>query len=97
MNNYNICPICSVKSKYNARYENYVCKDCSKNATDVNDNLLEFYNASLSGGFEACYKTSKEIYNSHICYINKIKCYAEAAYFGGIVIRLFEEIEYPKI
>ena len=84
-NKYN-CPICYAELTRNYRYPNYICAQCSEKATDIEGKRLIFRNRDLSGGFVAIYKDSQEIYNSNICYINKIICYADEARFGGIVI-----------
>lgn len=86
---YNICPICSKQTPFSPRYPNYVCKECRNKATDENNRLLKFYNISASGGFQAIYNDTGEIYDSHICYIDNRKCFANEARFGGIVILLF--------
>ena len=80
------CPICNKELTYNGRYTNYLCNECSDKATDKEGIKLSFGNTSFGGGFEAIYTETKEIYNSHICYINGTKCYADEARFGGIVI-----------
>lgn len=40
----------------------------------------------MSGGFEGIVTETKEKYESQICYIAGVKCWAEEARFGGIVI-----------
>jgi len=80
------CPICNRELNFNARYPNYICNDCSDKATDKNGRKLNFYNTSIGGGFEAIYIDTKEIYDSHICFVDNIECYADEARFGGIVI-----------
>lgn len=83
-----ICSICSNTVKSSPRYPKYVCSDCYKKATDINGRKLHFYNTSMSGGYVAYYADSddKEEYESHDCYIDGIKCRADEARFGGIVI-----------
>ena len=80
------CPICNKGLDFVARYPNYICFDCSDKATDINGRKLKFYNLDISGGFDASFKDNNEKYDSHICYVNGIKCYADEARFGGIVI-----------
>lgn len=87
--NKNKCPICGNLSEYIERYANYVCKNCTAIATDFDGELLEFFNLDMGGGYQSNYKNSKQIYDSHVCYINGIKCYADEARFGGIVVKLF--------
>lgn len=80
------CPICFAKLQTNARYPNYICNECSKKTTDINGRKLIFSNVSFSVGYIANYEDTDEEYNSHVCYIDGIKCRADEARFGGIVI-----------
>jgi len=84
--NTHFCPICKVALQAYERYPNYICPSCASKATDKHGRLLCFGNINLSGGFEAFYLDNKKKYDSHICYINGIECYADEARFGGIVI-----------
>jgi hypothetical protein len=49
---------------------------------------LRFFNLSLSGGFGAEYADNGEPYDSSICFIDDVKCFADEARFGGIVIQV---------
>jgi len=80
------CPICHAELSPNPRYPNYVCRDCAGKAVSADGRRLEFYNVSLSGGFQAVYSDTKEVHNSHECFIEGVKCRADEARFGGIVI-----------
>jgi len=80
------CPICNQELNFNARYPNRICSTCADKATDMQGKKLAFGNVSRSGGFEASYADTGETYNSHICYVNGIECYADEARFGGIII-----------
>ncbi|MEH2317483.1 hypothetical protein [Nostoc sp.] len=80
------CPICSTPTRYFARYPRAVCNNCYSKACDAQGRKLSFFNTSMSGGFEAIVTETKEKYESHICYIDAVKCRAESARFGGIVI-----------
>lgn len=91
MNKY-YCPICNIELKKNDRYPNYVCEICVSKSTDKTGRKLLFSNVDFSGGFKAIYEDTKEIYNSHICYIKGIKCYADEARFGGIVVEKMENL-----
>jgi len=83
------CPICSTEVAYSERYPEYLCESCAAKAVDENGRPLEFSNVSLSGGFIAYYADTKEEYGQHICYIDGIKCRADEARFGGIVIQIY--------
>jgi hypothetical protein len=84
------CPICNNPRQENPRYPNAVCPTCAEQATDERGRLILFYNESMSGGFRAEVKETGELYNSHICYVNGVKCWAEEAHMGGIVIAPIE-------
>lgn len=81
------CPICETEVKPYARYPRYVCSDCSENPVSADNRPLSFSNTHLSGGFIARYSDTNEIYDSHICFIDGVKCWANEARFGGIVIQ----------
>lgn len=84
------CPICKTTVEAYPRYPKYVCNDCYKRATSITGRKLVFYNVSMSGGYIAYYadNDNKEEYKSHDCYIDGIKCRADEARFGGIVIEV---------
>ena len=48
--------------------------------------LLKFSNVDISGGFRARYLDTGAEYASHECFIGGVKCHADEAHFGGIVI-----------
>ncbi len=86
------CPICSAKVQFAERYPKYFCSTCVAKATDENNRQLKFYNETMMGsGFAAQYADTDEKGESHICYINGIKCRADEARFGGIVIQIYDE------
>ena len=82
------CPICRASVAPNNRYPRYVCDACAVKASSVDGRLLQFGNANMSGGFVAEYADNGAEYLSHECYIEGVKCYADEAKFGGIVIQV---------
>lgn len=46
---------------------------------------------SFSGGFAAIYDDTHEESDSHICYIDGVRCWADEAHMGGIVIQPYGE------
>ena len=82
-----LCPICSTNVTRNPRYPRYVCAECAVKAASLDGRLLEFSNVDFSGGFVAHYADNGSVYPSHECYIDGIKCHADEARFGGIVIQ----------
>lgn len=81
------CPICSTPVRHFTRYPRAVCNNCYGKACNAQGRKLSFFNTSISGGFEAIVTETKEKYQSHTCYINGVKCWADEARFGGIVIQ----------
>ena len=82
------CPICSNPIDSAPRYPRCVCSECAGKAASQDGRALKFYNLSLSGGFGASYADTGEPYDSHDCFIDGIKCRADEARFGGIVIEV---------
>jgi hypothetical protein len=82
------CPICSTELNFNERYPKSICNNCCELAMDKNGRKLRFHNLSFAGGYEAIFDDTKEVYNSHICFISGIECWADEARFGGIVIEV---------
>jgi len=85
------CPLCGAEVPQVARYPRYVCPNCADKAQDENDRPLEFHNVSFSGGFVARYADTGEERESHVCSIEGVRCWADEARFGGIVIQVEEE------
>ena len=50
----------------------------------------------MSGGFEGIVTETKEKYESQICYIGGVKCWADEARFGGIVIETMIDDDLPN-
>ena len=82
------CPICGLAGEFSPRYPRYVCVDCARRAADENGRALTFSNVALSGGFEARYADNNEVRDSHICYVDGIRCIADEARMGGIVVSI---------
>jgi hypothetical protein len=51
---------------------------------------LKFFNVGMSGGFIAQYADTGKEYGSHECFVSGIRCHADEARFGGIVIEPVE-------
>ena len=85
------CPICATELRANARYPRYICPDCASKAADADGRRLLFYNEDFSGGLKASYADNDEPYERHECFIEGVKCWADEARFGGIVIQTVEE------
>ncbi|MEY2862693.1 MAG: hypothetical protein RLY58_400 [Pseudomonadota bacterium] len=88
------CPICQQSVEDSGRYPHYICRDCCDRATDQQGRAIEFYNTSLVGfGCQAYDKQTQQPLEHHgvACWIDGQHCYAQEAYFGGIVIRLIQD------
>lgn len=72
----------------NPRYPRAVCPDCAARAASADGRRLTFGNVSLSGGFAAVYADSGEPYPGHECFIDGVRCHADEARFGGIVVEV---------
>lgn len=83
------CPICDSDTFQMLRYPHYVCDICisTYDTLTVDNKKIEFSNISPFGGFQSKIEGENEYGSEHYCYINGIKCYADEARFGGIVIQ----------
>lgn len=81
------CPICSGPAPDSERYPQAVCRECASLATAPEGRSVQFYNAGLSGGFAGRYTDDNSPYESHECVIRGVRCWADEARFGGIVIQ----------
>ncbi len=59
---------------------------CLAKASSADGRLLRLGNAGLSGGIVAQFADTGEVYSSNGCYIDGVRCYADEAHFGGVVI-----------
>jgi hypothetical protein len=88
MENTHNCPICAALVGHLERYPNQVCEYCASKVSDAYGRRLEFSNEDLSGGFVAVYRGTVEKYESNLCYIDGVRCYANEHRFGGIVVEV---------
>lgn len=80
------CPICGTSVSESSRYPRHLCATCAAKVRSADGRSLTFANAHLSGGFVARYADTGEGYPSHECFVDGVKCHADEAYLGGIVI-----------
>lgn len=85
------CTICGREQPHSPRYPHAVCASCAARARDASGRPLVFFNQSLSGGYGARYADTGEIYPRHECFIDGVRCRADEARFGGIVIQVVEK------
>lgn len=85
------CPICSASVRANARYPRYVCNDCAGDVRGKDGRALVFFNIDMSGGYRAEYADTREPYDAHECVVRGVRCYADEARLGGIVIQAMQE------
>lgn len=86
-----VCPICGERMTANPRYPHQVCQTCVERVCDEDGRPLRFYNTSLSGGFLARYVDTDADRESHVCYIDGVRCWADEAHLGGIVVQVVRE------
>ncbi len=84
--NTQFCPVCSKPVIPDPRYPRHVCRECVEKACSKDGRALTFFNLGIGGGFGAEYTETGKPYLSHDCYIDGVKCFADEARFGGIVI-----------
>jgi len=82
------CPIYNTTLDFHSRYPNYICNKCVEKSADKNGRSLSFSNEGMHGGFIATYTDTGENLESHTCYIDGHKCFADEAYIGGIVVEI---------
>ena len=97
------CPICELEIKYKLeRYPNLICSECHK-SNDIKDSNgfpVSFENESIYGGFISLHTIDNKLVSNkdHYCFVKGIRCYADEARFGGIVIQRrvadYERIEF---
>ena len=83
-----LCATCSIQVRPNPRYSRLVCRDCAKKMVAANGRPVEFFNRDLGGGFVGRYADTRRPYRSHECFIDGVRCYADEARYGGIVIQV---------
>ena len=81
------CPVCGQEVKANPRYPRYLCGACVERASDANGQKLQFFQSNPDGRYAARYALSGEDYPSHECLVDGMKCWADEARFGGIVVQ----------
>jgi hypothetical protein len=81
------CPVCGREVKPNLRYPRYVCPPCIKRSTALGGEKIEFFQAGALGLLAGRYSATGEEYMSADCFIDDMRCTADVARFGGIVIQ----------
>ncbi|MCA9592974.1 MAG: hypothetical protein KC776_06670 [Myxococcales bacterium] len=81
------CPICREPRPGSPRYPDHVCADCVRRAVNQNGHALRFENAGPFGGLVAVVIDTNERTHDQGCTIDGVRCRAEEARFGGIVVR----------
>lgn len=87
------CPVCDEQlENFNPRYPKAICEKCSENLKDEEGFNVSYFNSDISGGLLSVHDVngSKVEKQEQTCYCNGIKCYAEEARMGGIVIQTVE-------
>ncbi|WP_437300676.1 recombinase family protein [Sorangium sp. So ce426] len=85
------CPICGDPLELWPRHPRVVCGLCKHEATDEGGRPLEFFNTTFDGGFGARYADTGEPRDGRACVIRGVRCRADEARFGGIVIEAIDE------
>lgn len=85
------CPLCGGRMDADRRYPRRVCETCVERARDEDGRPLRFFNTGLSGGFVARFADDGMEREGHECVIDGIRCWADEAYLGGIVVEAVVE------
>lgn len=85
------CPICGREQPALPRYPDYLCRDCVSRASTEDGRRLVLVNTSLAGGFAARYADTEELCEevtiTHLVYVDGVRCWADEARLGGIVVQ----------
>lgn len=88
------CPICNASVQPSPRYPHYLCGECSKLLTDVAGRPITLRTISQSaagayGEYEDGSRTELEATTPYsvIVHCDGVRCQAQEAYMGGIVIQ----------
>ena len=85
------CPLCGRRVDADVRHPRRVCETCVGRARDEEGRPLRFFNTGLSGGFVARLADGSMERESHECVIDGVRCWADEAYLGGIVVEVAAE------
>jgi hypothetical protein len=85
------CPLCGAGVTTSPRYPDHLCTECAGRAVDADGRPLRFYNVSFSGGFRAVFADDETdadaVSRDHLVFVDGVRCWADEARFGGIVLR----------
>jgi hypothetical protein len=82
-----LCPICSVSVPPSPRYPRYVCRECVSRASSRDGRPVAFTNTRDAPRVGGRYRDRDQPYAGQECWIDGIRCWAEEAHFGGVVIK----------
>ena len=85
------CPLCGRRVDADVRHPRRVCETCVGRARDEEGRPLRFFNTGFSGGFVARLADGGMERESHECVIDGVRCWADEAYLGGIVVEVAAE------
>lgn len=91
MNSAQHCPICKHETAISERYPSYVCKNCVEKAVDESGLHLKVENDDSEDRVCVLYKDNDEPTNSLKFLIEGQPCYAQEAYFGGVVVQVISQ------
>jgi hypothetical protein len=82
------CPICGQARPEFERYPHAICSDCAAQAESADGRPLRFGNLAMSGGLAGTYADRGDPYLLDECFVRGVRCRAEEARFGGVVIEI---------
>jgi hypothetical protein len=84
------CPLCSAEVAPNPRYPDHLCRDCAVRTVDAAGRAVTLQNTAMSGGVAAFFADGTravDVERDHVVFVDGVRCRAEEAHFGGIVVR----------
>ena len=82
-----VCPICAAAVPASPRYPRRLCPGCAARACDAEGAAIAFSNTAAGGGYSASYVATGRPYPHHVCFVDGLRCRADEAYMGGIVVQ----------
>lgn len=93
------CPICNTEVRRLSRYPLSICDTCCSTVKDRSGNPVDFINTHFPGiGFASLHTIDGKVIQKedNICFANGVKCFAQEARFGGIVIQVYVNVYEEK-
>lgn len=84
------CPVCGAPRAFRERYPRSLCAACVRRAVDERGRPLDFFNEDGGGGLTVVVRSTGERRESPLCWVDGVRCRAEEARMGGVVVQTCE-------